>query len=84
MKRYPARAMLLFLSAAFLLNACGSSTTTEQSTAQTTSADTAIASPDETETTADPRYTDAIGDYDFGGEEFHFLLFGDGDPYNWS
>ncbi|MGM9625644.1 MAG: hypothetical protein ACI3XM_08040, partial [Eubacteriales bacterium] len=35
-------------------------------------------------TLSDPAYTDHVPDFDFGGTDFRFLLFGDGDPYNWS
>ena len=85
MKTRSSSLLLSLLAASLLLASCGnaaSSNTPE--TAQDTEPAATAADTESIETTADPRYTDAIGDYDFGGEDFHFLLHGDGDPYNWS
>ena len=84
MKRQTA-AVLLSLLAASLLAACGTADPADTpDTAPNT--DSAVSSSEtaDTVTKVDPRYTDAIGSYDFGGEDFNFLLCGDGDPYNWS
>lgn len=85
MKTRHFHSLLSLVTASLLLAACGSSdpgTAPATDTAEQNApaaADTAV-----TETTVDPRYADAIGSHDFGGEDFHFLLCGDGDPYNWS
>ena len=75
--------LLPILAASLLLAACSNAATV--STETDAVRDTAfVTEAAETETTVDPRYTDALGEYDFGGDDFHFLLYGDGDPYNWS
>ena len=85
MKTRHFHSLLSLVTASLLLAACGSSdpgTAPATDTAEQTAP--AAAGTAVTETTVDPRYADAIGSHDFGGEDFHFLLCGDGDPYNWS
>lgn len=72
----------LFLSLAAVVS-CGQ--TQSQTAVDTGDATAAESETNAAETTlSDPAYTDNVPDFDFGGADFRFLLFGDGDPYNWS
>ncbi len=72
---------LLLCAALFSCGQEGGKTSDTQAQTDNT-ADTTVT--EETTVPVDPAYKDDLGAYDYNGEEFHFLLYGDGDPYNWS
>lgn len=75
-------ASLLLLSTAAIAS-CGQSDEPTGKTETTATTDTAAVT-ETTQENIDPAYQDNLGTYDYQGEDFHFLLYGDGDPYNWS
>ena len=86
MKKQLCLLLTLLCAGSAVLSSCGESAVQPSGeTPNTSTADTAA----ETET-AEPanvipaEYQDDLGTYDFGGRDFNFLLYGDGDPYNWS
>ncbi|MBQ8579020.1 MAG: hypothetical protein IJ449_13805 [Clostridia bacterium] len=83
-KNHTLPAFFLFLLCAAMLAACGQTDAQSSDDAQTTASVTDEAVTSETAETVDPAYRDDLGEYDYNGEEFHILLYGDGDPYNWS
>ena len=66
------------------LPACGGSGDIEPVTGSAASPQTEIVT-EAAEETSDPGFIDDLDQrYDFGGRDFHFLTFGNGDPYSWS
>lgn len=68
---------------ALLLVSCASDTSVE-TTPETTANTEPTESVTETEETEDTAYLDAVGDRDFGGRDFRFLLFSTGQELSWS
>lgn len=77
MKKFVTVCLLLSL----LLASCGSAV--EETTNTTTTNDPTAAATETTAETADP-YADTVEAEDFGGRDFHFLLYGTGAEISWS
>ena len=70
---------------ALLLVSCGTGTTESDATADTaTTTDTTDAVTESVEETEDTSYLDAVGERDYGGRDFRFLLFDNGEELSWS
>ena len=70
---------------ALLLVSCGTGTTESDTTADTaTTTDTTDAVTESVEETEDTSYLDAVGERDYGGRDFRFLLFDNGEELSWS
>ena len=70
---------------ALLLISCGTGTTESDTTADTaTTTDTTDAVTESVEETEDTSYLDAVGERDYGGRDFRFLLFDNGEELSWS
>lgn len=78
MKKY----ITIFLLTALLLSSCGQ-TTAEDGSNTSSGADNTVTDVQDVAETADP-YADTVEAEDFGGRDFHFLLYGTGAEISWS
>lgn len=70
--------------AAFLLAGCGAGTVESDTTADTKATDTTDVTAESMEETEDTAYLDAVGERDYGGRDFRFLLYHNGEELSWS